>query len=159
MACSDLRGNGAAVLPARGDDVLQVEHIRRLRLILVDGSAAWCHWCHVMDETTYRDPAVGQILHARFVVVRFDVDERPDLGDRYESTGWPATILISPDGDELGRYRGFLDAERLRTILEATVQSFDRGDRGAAAAAGVVHELEEAQVERQALLREPPVRA
>lgn len=109
---------------------------RENRLILVDGAAAWCHWCHVMDETTYRDPAVGQILQARFVVVRFDVDERPDLGDRYESTGWPATILISPEGEELGRYRGFLDADRLKTILEATVQSFDRSDRGTAAASG-----------------------
>src|SRR4051812_7730591 len=32
---------------------------RENKLILLDGAAEWCHWCHVMDETTYLDPEVG----------------------------------------------------------------------------------------------------
>jgi uncharacterized protein YyaL (SSP411 family) len=32
---------------------------REGRYLLIDGAAEWCHWCHVMDETTYRDPQVG----------------------------------------------------------------------------------------------------
>src|SRR5262245_17700081 len=35
---------------------------RGKRLILLDGAAAWCHWCHVMDETTYVDPDVGRLI-------------------------------------------------------------------------------------------------
>ena len=32
------------------------------RIVLIDGSAEWCHWCHVMDATTYRDPEVRKLL-------------------------------------------------------------------------------------------------
>ena len=67
---------------------------REGRYVLIDGAAEWCHWCHVMDETTYRDPEVGRILHERFVTIRVDVDARPDLEERWSDWGWPATILL-----------------------------------------------------------------
>ncbi|HEX3766016.1 MAG TPA: DUF255 domain-containing protein [Kofleriaceae bacterium] len=94
---------------------------REHRFILVDGAAAWCHWCHVMDETTYRDPEVGAALRDRFVAIRVDIDERPDLAERYGDWGWPATILLSPDAQELGKFRGYLPPEQLRTILADTL--------------------------------------
>ena len=68
------------------------------RFLLLDGAAEWCHWCHVMDETTYLDPEVGRLLRDRFVAIRVDVDERPDLAERYGAWGWPATISSRPDG-------------------------------------------------------------
>src|SRR5262245_36050344 len=70
------------------------------RFILVDGAAEWCHWCHVMDETTYTDPEVGGLIAARFLAIRVDIDERPDFAERYADYGWPATILLGPDGAE-----------------------------------------------------------
>ena len=95
------------------------ERARRERKpILIDGAAEWCHWCHVMDETTYRDPEVGRLIAERFVAVRVDIDERPDFQERYQDFGWPATIVLSPDGAELGKFRGYLAPERMREILE-----------------------------------------
>ncbi|WP_050434584.1 thioredoxin domain-containing protein [Chondromyces crocatus] len=90
---------------------------REGKYILIDGAAAWCHWCHVMDETTYLDPEVGRVLQERFVTIRFDVDEHPDLAERYIDWGWPATILLTPDARELGKYRGYLPPDELREIL------------------------------------------
>ncbi len=87
------------------------------KLILLDGAAEWCHWCHVMDETTYRDAEVGRILGERFVTIRIDVDEHPDLAERYGAWGWPATIVFSPEAEELGKYRGYLPPEELRGLL------------------------------------------
>ncbi len=87
------------------------------RLLLVDGAAEWCHWCHVMDETTYRDPEVARLITERFIAVRVDIDERPDLAERYGDWGWPATILLSPDAEELGKFRGYIPAEKLTEIL------------------------------------------
>ncbi len=87
------------------------------KLILLDGAAEWCHWCHVMDETTYRDPEVGRILRERFVAIRIDVDEHPDLAERYGAWGWPATIVFSPEADEIGKYRGYLPVDDLRRVL------------------------------------------
>ena len=87
------------------------------RMLLVDGAAEWCHWCHVMDETTYRDPEVGRLLSERFIAVRVDIDERPDLAERYGDWGWPATIVLSPEAEELGKFRGYLPAQKLLEIL------------------------------------------
>lgn len=87
------------------------------RYILLYGSAAWCHWCHVMEDVTYVNPEVGRIIQERFVPIRVDVDARPDIAERYGDWGWPATILFSPDAEEIGKYRGFLTAEELSDIL------------------------------------------
>jgi uncharacterized protein YyaL (SSP411 family) len=90
---------------------------REGKLVLLDGAAEWCHWCHVMDETTYRDPEVARILRERFVTVRIDVDEHPDLAERYGAWGWPATILFSPEAEEIGKFRGYLPPDELRRAL------------------------------------------
>src|SRR5579871_1365456 len=43
---------------------------RGRKFILLDCAAEWCHWCHVMDETTYVDPDIGRILSNQFVAIR-----------------------------------------------------------------------------------------
>jgi hypothetical protein len=87
------------------------------RFILVHGAAEWCHWCHVMEEVTYRHPEVGKILRDRFVAIRVDIDARPDIEDRYGDWGWPATILLDPEARELGKYRGYLKPADMLEIL------------------------------------------
>ena len=102
--------------------------------ILLDGSAEWCHWCHVMDATTYTDPEIGRILREKFIAIRVDVDERPDLAERYGAWGWPATILFSPTAEEIGKYRGYIPANDLRGILDkvlGTGASPDKSPTGA----------------------------
>jgi hypothetical protein len=100
---------------------------REKRYILLDGAAEWCHWCHVMDETTYVDPEVGRILRERFVTIRVDVDARPDIAERYGDWGWPATIIFTPEAEEIGKYRGYLAPaeliEILRTIEKAAAEA------------------------------------
>jgi len=64
-------------------------------------SAVWCHWCHVMDETTYSDPQVIESINEHFVPVRVDNDQRPDINARYNMGGWPTTVLLAPDGSIL----------------------------------------------------------
>ncbi len=76
------------------------------RPIMIDIGAVWCHWCHVMDATTYADPQVAAALNREFVPVKVDTDERPDLDDYYQNAaaqltgagGWPLTCFTTPDG-------------------------------------------------------------
>ena len=89
------------------------------KVVLVDCAAEWCHWCHVMDETTYADAEVGAWLKKNAVTVRVDIDARPDLADRYLEWGWPATVLLTGDGEELGKFRGYLPPERMLGILRS----------------------------------------
>jgi uncharacterized protein YyaL (SSP411 family) len=101
---------------------------REGRFILLHGAAVWCHWCHVMEETTYRDPEVGRILSERFVAIRVDIDARPDIAERYGEWGWPATILLGPDVEEIGKYRGYLSPDELRGILNEVERADREGD-------------------------------
>ena len=70
--------------------------------VLLSISAAWCHWCHVMDETTYSDPDVQSLLSSGFVAVRVDNDHRPDINARYNVGGWPTTAFLTPHGGLIG---------------------------------------------------------
>lgn len=92
---------------------------REKKVVLVDCAAEWCHWCHVMDETTYADADVGAWLRQNAITVRVDVDARPDLADRYLEWGWPATVLLTGEGEELGKFRGYLPPERLLAMLKS----------------------------------------
>jgi uncharacterized protein YyaL (SSP411 family) len=69
------------------------------RPVLLAISAVWCHWCHVMDETTYSDPAIIALVNQRYVPVRVDNDQRPDVNRRYNMGGWPSTAFLTPDGE------------------------------------------------------------
>ncbi len=69
--------------------------------ILLSISAVWCHWCHVMDQTTFADPEVAALIAARFVPVRVDNDRRPDINARYNMGGWPTVAFLTPEGEIL----------------------------------------------------------
>jgi uncharacterized protein len=79
---------------------------RENKPILLDIGAVWCHWCHVMDRESYEDPEVAQMVNERFVAIKVDRDERPDIDSRYQVAvqaisgqgGWPLTGFLTPDG-------------------------------------------------------------
>src|SRR5256714_7891006 len=74
--------------------------------ILLDIGAVWCHWCHVMDRESYDDPEVAALINEKFIAVKVDRDERPDIDARYQAAvsaisgqgGWPLTAFLTPDG-------------------------------------------------------------
>ena len=80
-------------------------------------SAVWCHWCHVMDETTYSDPRVLTTIAEGFVAVRIDTDRRPDLNRRYNMGGWPTIAFLTPGGVTLTGAT-YLPPERMLAVLE-----------------------------------------
>lgn len=100
------------------------------KYIVLDGSAEWCHWCHVMEATTYHDPEVRKILDEHFIAVKVDVDSRPDVEERYGEWGWPATVMFAPDATEIGKYRGYIEPSKFRAILEDIVASGIASIRG-----------------------------
>jgi uncharacterized protein YyaL (SSP411 family) len=97
------------------------------RPIVLAIHAGWCHWCHVMEETTYRDPEVVALLRERFVVIGADADARPDLAERYAEYGWPATVLLTPDAREIAAFRGYRAPRAWEAILRAVIADQDAG--------------------------------
>jgi uncharacterized protein len=79
---------------------------RENKPVLLDIGAVWCHWCHVMDRESYDNPEIAQLVNERFVAVKVDRDERPDIDSRYQVAvssisgqgGWPLTAFLTPHG-------------------------------------------------------------
>ena len=84
------RPNRAAEIKWRQWSEKAFEDARQLnRPILLSISAVWCHWCHVMDETTYSHAGVIDLINRDYVPIRVDNDVRPDINQRYNMGGWP----------------------------------------------------------------------
>src|SRR4029077_13148558 len=98
------------------------------RIVLIDGSAEWCAWCHVRDATTCRDPEVRKLHAARLLPVKVDIDARPDFEERYHDWGWPATVLMTPEAEEIGKYKGYMSPARLLEILQEASSTSARGE-------------------------------
>jgi len=103
-------------------DAVFAEAKAKHRYVLLDVAADWCHWCHVMDATTYRDPKVVALIKKHFIPVRVDQDAYPDLSRRYENFGWPATIVLNGDGQDIGKMRGYRESERFIKQLNAILK-------------------------------------
>src|SRR3979409_2699585 len=91
------------------------------RFVILDLEAVWCHWCHVMEKTTYAAPEVVELLASKYLPVRVDQDANPDRGSRYGDWGWPATIVFGPDGTEIAKIRGYIEPERMQALLKAII--------------------------------------
>jgi uncharacterized protein YyaL (SSP411 family) len=95
--------------------------------ILLSISAVWCHWCHVMDETTYSADRVIELVNDEYVPVRVDNDVRPDINQRYNMGGWPTTAFLTPRGDILTGFT-YVPPEQMTDAL-TKVASFYRTNK------------------------------
>lgn len=77
----------------------QKEAHKKNKLILLSLSAVWCHWCHVMDETTYSNDELIAYINEHFIPIRVDADLRPDIDSLYNQGGWPSTVILIPEGE------------------------------------------------------------
>jgi uncharacterized protein len=74
--------------------------------ILVSIGYAACHWCHVMERESFEDPRVAALMNERFVCIKVDREERPDVDAIYMDAvqamtghgGWPLNAFLTPDG-------------------------------------------------------------
>jgi uncharacterized protein YyaL (SSP411 family) len=85
--------------------------------ILLGISAVWCHWCHVMDETTYSAAGNIELINESYIPIRVDNDERPDVNRRYNMGGWPTTAFLTPGGDIVHGGTYIQPEEMYRTLL------------------------------------------
>ena len=82
-------------------------------------TADWCYYCGVMDDQTFKDPAVVSALNENFVAIKVDYDKERNTSNLYRVIGLPDTIFIAEDGEIIGRRPGYISAEQLKLILEA----------------------------------------
>src|SRR6266511_1638143 len=75
--------------------------------VLLSGGYAACHWCHVMEHESFEDDDTAALMNERFVNIKVDREERPDVDSLYMDAvvaltghgGWPMTVFMTPEGE------------------------------------------------------------
>ncbi|MFL6139460.1 MAG: thioredoxin domain-containing protein [Frankiaceae bacterium] len=88
------------------DEAFAEARRRGVPVLLSIGYSA-CHWCHVMAHESFEDERTAAYLNERFVCIKVDREERPDVDAVYmEATtamsghgGWPMTCFLTPAGE------------------------------------------------------------
>ncbi len=76
------------------------------RPLLVSIGYSACHWCHVMAHESFEDPEIAARMNDRFVCVKVDREERPDIDAICMEAcqamtghgGWPLNAFLTPEG-------------------------------------------------------------
>jgi uncharacterized protein YyaL (SSP411 family) len=112
-------------------DAFEEARLRDVPVMLSVGYSA-CHWCHVMAHESFENSATAQVMNDRFVNVKVDREERPDVDSIYMEAvqamsgqgGWPMTVFLTPEGEPFFAGTYFPDQPRhgmpsFRQVLEA----------------------------------------
>jgi uncharacterized protein YyaL (SSP411 family) len=91
---------------AWGDEAFERARAEDKPILLSVGYSS-CHWCHVMEHESFEDAATAEVMNERFVCVKVDREERPDVDGVYMDAvvtltghrGWPITVLLTPQGE------------------------------------------------------------
>lgn len=137
---------------------------RRDAPVFVSIGYAACHWCHVMAHESFEDEAVAAFLNERFVSIKVDREEHPDVDDAYMAAtqamtsqgGWPMSIFALPDGrvfhagtyfppQRAGQVPSF--AEVLQAVHEAWVQRREQVEEQAATIAEALGQQRQRQAQ------------
>ena len=94
--------------------------------LMVDVFAAWCGPCKRLDEEVFSRADVGE-QSKQFVGVKVDGDNRRDLLQKLQVTGYPTTIFLAPDEKELTRVRGSVSYEDMLQAMSAALEKFEQG--------------------------------
>jgi uncharacterized protein YyaL (SSP411 family) len=119
-----------------GDEAIETAR-REDRPILLSIGYSACHWCHVMEHESFSDDETAKVMNERFVSIKVDREERPDLDQIYQTTvqlmgrsgGWPLTVFLTPKLEPFYAGTYFPPVERygmpsFRTVLLAVHDAF-----------------------------------
>ncbi|GAA0407647.1 thioredoxin domain-containing protein [Acrocarpospora corrugata] len=113
-----------------GEPAFAAARDRDVPLLISVGYSA-CHWCHVMAHESFEDEATAAMMNERFVNVKVDREERPDVDAVYMGAtqamtgqgGWPMTVFATPDGRPF--YAGtYFPRPQFRRLLHGIAQAW-----------------------------------
>ena len=141
-----------------GPEALEKARAEDKPILLSIGYAA-CHWCHVMAHESFEDEETARLMNERFVNIKVDREERPDIDGIYMQAvqamtghgGWPMTMFLLPDGSPFygGTYFPPDDRHGLpsfRKVLEAVSDAYAQRREGVAQTAEQLRQIYESNL-------------
>lgn len=128
----------------------------RTKLLFVSIGYSTCHWCHVMAEESFNDPAVAELLNESYISVKVDREQWPLVDNRFKSAleaikgeaGWPINAVLTPDG-QLIWIESYLNKQAFSKVLAGLAKRWQSKPSAVKALAK--------RVEQKLLLDKPPV--
>ncbi len=132
-----------------GEEALE-KAVAEDKLLVISIGYAACHWCHVMEHESFEDTTVAKLMNERFVSVKVDREERPDIDNVYMNAcqltnqtgcGWPLNAIALPDGRPV-YLATYLPRDQWLRVLERFAKLREQDpDKMSAYAAELVAEL------------------
>src|SRR5215211_7238566 len=122
---------------AWGEEALARAREEERPILLSIGYSA-CHWCHVMERESFENPDTAALMNDRFVCIKLDREERPDLDSIYMEAcqamtgqgGWPLNVFLTPEQVPFFAGTYFPPDSRMgmpswRSVLDAVAKAWD----------------------------------
>ncbi len=132
--------------------------------ILVSIGYSACHWCHVMERESFEREQVAQVMNERFVCIKVDREERPDVDAIYMDAvqtmgvrgGWPLNMFLMPDAKPFYGVT-YLPPQQWVNLLAGVRNAFDtERDKLLESAVGFTNELNTSDSRRFGLINSQP---
>jgi uncharacterized protein len=130
------KDNPVAWLPWGDEALRRARDLDRPLLVSIGYSS--CHWCHVMERESFEDSETAALMNERFVCVKVDREERPDVDALYMEAvqamtgqgGWPLNVFLTPEQAPFYGGTYFPPAPRYgmpswRQVLGAVAEAWD----------------------------------
>ncbi|MCS7162569.1 MAG: thioredoxin family protein [Bacteroidia bacterium] len=115
-----LFSQGSKVAFFQGDWELLLEEAKKQRRpIFVDFYTTWCGPCKMLERYTFSDTSVAVYVQANYLAYRVDCErgKGPMLANTFRVKAYPTIVFLSPEGREVGRQVGFVDAATFLALL------------------------------------------
>ena len=130
LAAAPVRGQGVSWLTDY--NAARREAADKKLPIVIDFSTKDCHWCRVLETTTFRDPAVVQVLSRRFIALHLDGEKDAALAQHFNPPiqSYPTLIFADSDGNVLERQEGYVKPAEFSKLLDQVLAGLQPVDAG-----------------------------
>jgi thioredoxin-related protein len=92
--------------------------------ILIVFGAEWCTFCHKLERNVINQPEMAAYINANFVAVHLDADKDRKAAELLEVDSLPCTVVLSPNADLLGKYKGYAESSKYAAQLAKAKQAY-----------------------------------
>ncbi len=100
------------------------------KLVFIDFYTTWCEPCKRLDQLTWTDAGVGQLVGEKAVALKIDAEKEKDLAARYKINLYPTLLVVKADGKEVDRIEGFREPPAFTTEFNKVLAVAQAGKSG-----------------------------
>ena len=90
------------------------------RPVVVFVGTDWCHYCKLMQSQTWSHPTISKVMRQDFIPLKLDGDRDQEIVKKLVLQGYPATLVYSPNGQQISKKEGFMPpAEAHKWLAQA----------------------------------------